>query len=72
MITLKKAGIDIKQLFRSISSSSPYSSSSADSAPSMMYWRGYTPIRYYCISCGKQHKEIACPKCGSKVKRIGF
>jgi hypothetical protein len=72
MITLKKAGIDVKQLFRSISSSSPYSSPSADSAPSMMYWRGYTPIRYYCISCGKEHKEIACPKCGSKVKRVGF
>ena len=72
MITLKKACIDIKQLFRSISSSSYYSSSSADSVPSMMYWRGDTPIRYYCISCGKEHKEIACPNCGSKMKRVGF
>jgi hypothetical protein len=71
MIALKKVGIDIKQLFRSILSS-PHSSSSADLAPSMMYWGGYTPIKYHCISCGKEHKEIACPNCGSKMKKVGF
>jgi hypothetical protein len=27
---------------------------------------------YYCMSCGTQHREAACPKCGSKMKRVGF
>jgi hypothetical protein len=31
----------------------------------------YGPMKYYCMSCGTQHKQIACPKCGSKMKRIG-
>ena len=25
-------------------------------------------LKYY---CGNEHKEIACPKCGSKMKRVG-
>src|ERR687892_525701 len=29
------------------------------------------PLKYYCMSCGKEHREIACPNCGSKTKRIG-
>jgi hypothetical protein len=29
-------------------------------------------LKYYCISCGTQHKEIACPICGSKMKKVGF
>jgi hypothetical protein len=57
---LKRSGIDMKGLFRSLSSTS---------SPSMY---GYTsPLKYYCMSCGKQHKEIACPNCGSKMKRVG-
>ena len=30
-------------------------------------------LKYYCILCGKrkQHKEAQCPKCGSKMKRVG-
>ena len=28
-------------------------------------------LRYYCISCGKEHNEIACPDCESKMKRVG-
>jgi hypothetical protein len=28
-------------------------------------------VRYYCMNCGIKHNEIACPKCGSKMKRIG-
>jgi hypothetical protein len=27
------------------------------------------PLRYYCMNCGKEHKEIACPNCGFKMKR---
>ena len=29
-------------------------------------------IKYYCMRCGNEHREIACPKCGSKMKRIGL
>jgi hypothetical protein len=28
-------------------------------------------LKYYCMSCGKEHNEIACPYCGSKMKRVG-
>jgi hypothetical protein len=28
-------------------------------------------VKYYCMSCGTKHKEAACPKCGSKMKRVG-
>jgi hypothetical protein len=55
---LKKAGVDIKGLFRSFSSAS-------------INGVQYTPIKYYCMSCGKEHREIACPNCGSKMKRVG-
>jgi hypothetical protein len=29
------------------------------------------PLKYYCMNCGKEHKEITCPNCGSKMKRVG-
>jgi hypothetical protein len=32
---------------------------------------GSSPLKYYCMSCGTQHKQVACPKCGSKMRRIG-
>jgi hypothetical protein len=32
---------------------------------------GTTSIRYYCMSCGYEHREIACAKCCSKMKRVG-
>ena len=32
---------------------------------------GSGSINYYCMSCGTKHNEIACPKCGSKMKRVG-
>jgi hypothetical protein len=57
-IMLKRAGVDIKGLFRSFSSAS-------------MNGGQYTSIKYYCMSCGKEHREIACPNCGSKMKRVG-
>jgi hypothetical protein len=31
----------------------------------------YRLLKYYCMQCGKEHKEIACPSCGSKMKKIG-
>jgi hypothetical protein len=32
---------------------------------------GHAQIKYYCMRCGNEHREISCPKCGSKMKRIG-
>ncbi|MDQ3840787.1 MAG: hydrogenase maturation nickel metallochaperone HypA [Thermoproteota archaeon] len=58
---LKRAGVkNMKEFFKSLSSS----------ASSSVYG-GYSPIKYYCMSCGKEHREIACPNCGSKMKRVG-
>ena len=28
-------------------------------------------LKYYCMNCGTQHSKAACPKCGSKLKRVG-
>jgi hypothetical protein len=28
-------------------------------------------LNYYCMSCGTKHNQVACPKCGSKMKRVG-
>jgi hypothetical protein len=30
------------------------------------------PLKYYCMNRGNEHKEIACPNCGSKMKRVGY
>jgi hypothetical protein len=38
-------------------------------SPTAVY--GSSPLKYYCMSCGTQHKQVACPKCGSKMRRIG-
>lgn len=59
-LMMKKMGISMKGLFGSLRSS--------DMSPSTY---GYSPIKYYCMSCGNEHREIACPKCGSKMKKIG-
>jgi hypothetical protein len=56
-LRLKKMGISMRSLFKQ-------SSSILDSS-------SHPTVRYYCMSCGKEHREIACPNCGSKMKRIG-
>jgi len=28
-------------------------------------------LRYYCMHCETEHKQAACPNCGSKMKRVG-
>jgi hypothetical protein len=56
-LRLKKMGISMRSLFKQ-------SSSILDSSR-------HPTVRYYCMSCGKEHREIACPNCGSKMKRIG-
>jgi Zn finger protein HypA/HybF involved in hydrogenase expression len=32
---------------------------------------GFKPVNYYCMNCGTKHNDRECPKCGSKMKRIG-
>lgn len=49
----------IKNIFGWISSSSPTGREE------------YSPVKYYCMSCGNENKRVACPNCGSKMKRIG-
>ena len=29
-------------------------------------------LKYYCISCGAEHKEAACRRCASKMKKVGL
>jgi hypothetical protein len=29
----------------------------------------YTPLKFYCMNCGYEHRKVACPKCGSKAVR---
>ena|ERR687887_861573 len=38
---------------------------------SMSSMFGDNSLKYYCMSCGTKHREVACPKCGSKMKRVG-
>ena len=56
----KKMGISMKGLIGSLRSS--------DVSPSTY---GYNPMKYYRMGCGNEHKEILCPNCGSKMKRVG-
>lgn len=32
----------------------------------------YNSLKYYCMSCGTKHNQAACPKCGSKMKTVGY
>jgi hypothetical protein len=54
----RSTGCGIKDMFSSLSS--PMSSNNQS-----------RPLKYYCMNCGKEHKETACPNCGSKMKRVG-
>jgi hypothetical protein len=63
-LALRKAGIGgIKGLYKSYSS--------------LGLRRGlrngivYTPLKFYCMNCGNEHRKIVCPKCGSKAVRAG-
>ena len=47
----------IRDLFGSLSSSISHDNASR-------------PLKYYCMNCGKEHREIACPDC-SKMKMVG-
>ena len=42
---------------------------SMSSSSSSMFGNGI--LKYYCMSCGTKHREAACAKCRSKMKRVG-
>ena len=67
-IALKKQGMPggIKGLYKSMTSSLSGSWNNNNAGDI-----GYSPIKFYCMDCGHEHKESACPKCGSKAVRIG-
>jgi hypothetical protein len=53
---MKKMGItNIRQMFGSFSVSQT----------------GDETLKYYCMSCRTEHRETSCPKCGSKMTRVG-
>jgi hypothetical protein len=66
-LALKRQGMPggIKDLYKSMTSSLGGSWNNSGSTG-----MGYSPIKYYCMNCGYEHKENACPKCGSKAVRV--
>lgn len=63
-ITLRKAGMGgFKGLHKSLSS--------LGFGRSIGNGFGYAPLKFYCMNCGFEHRENACPKCGSKAVRVG-
>jgi hypothetical protein len=66
-LALKRQGMPggIKDLYKSMSSS--LGGSWSNSGANM----GYSPIKFYCMNCGYEHREYTCPKCGSKAVRTG-
>jgi len=68
-IALKRQGMPggIKDLYKSMSSSLGGSWNNNSGSAGM----GYSPIKFYCMNCGYEHKESACPKCSSKAVRTG-
>ena len=64
-VALRKAGMGgIKGWYKSMSSSGfgPRWGTGINGS-------GYHPLKFSCINCGNEHKEIACPNCGSKGVR---
>jgi hypothetical protein len=64
-IALRRQGIGgIRGLYKSLTS---FGNSSNNSNSGF----GHTPTKFYCMSCGHEHREYACPKCGSKAVKVG-
>jgi hypothetical protein len=67
-IALRRSGVGgIKGLYKSLTSFGNSSNNNSNSG----FGFGHTPTKFYCMSCGHEHKEYACPKCGSKAVRVG-
>lgn len=63
-IALRKAGTGgIKGLYKSFCSLG-FGSRSSNGVVG-------TPLKFYCMNCGNEHRKIACPKCGSKAVKAG-
>ena len=71
-IALKRQGMPggLKDLYKSMSSSlgGSWNNSIFGGRGAGM---GYSPIKFYCMNCGYEHRENTCPKCGSKAVRTG-
>jgi hypothetical protein len=53
----KKSGeMKVRDFFKPSSSSSMF---------------GFRQVKYYCMNCGTPHNLRECPKCGSRLKRVG-
>jgi hypothetical protein len=67
-IALKRQGMPggIKDMYKSMSSSLSGSGWNNNSGG-----MGYSPIKFQCMNCSYEHRENACPKCGSKAVRAG-
>ena len=55
-----------KRMMRRMGSGGMFGSMSSNSMS------GDNSLKYYCMSCGTEHKQIECPKCGSKMKKLGL
>ena len=65
-LALKRQGMGgIKGLYKSISSRADRRSDLGSKG------FGYAPIKFYCMGCGYEHRNEACPKCGSKTVKVG-
>lgn len=63
-IALRKAGMGgIKRFYKSFSS--------LGSGRGIGNGLGYASLKFYCMNCGNEHREVACPKCGSKAVKVG-
>ena len=60
----------IKELYKSMSSSFDDSSNNNNNVFGGG-GLGYSPIKFYCMNCGYEHRKNACPKCSSKAVRVG-
>ena len=55
----------IKGLYKSLSSGANQSSGTGAEG------FGHNPIKFYCMNCGYEHRDDACPKCGSRAVKVG-
>jgi hypothetical protein len=66
-LTLRRQGKGgIKGLYKSMASSIANRGSDFGAEDT-----GFNPIKFYCINCGYEHEDNACPKCGSKAVKVG-
>ena len=72
-IALKRQGVvgGIKELYKSVSTSFDGDGRNNNGGALGGDSLAYPPTKFYCMNCGYEHRENACPKCGSKAVRLG-